>query len=104
MASLDIAAGAAVAGSRAGFFVKIGPALIAVAAVAVLGLAFIMRNEFNRRPHDDNWTDPVQPEDNTPLFIGPDQHKDPAGLDPAMRERSYPANLFEDPNSIIGRI
>lgn len=103
MPSLDIAAGASAAGSSAAVMVKLGPALIGVALVAAVGISFLMRNEFNRRPHDDDWFDPHQPQENEPLFIGPDQHKDPAGVDPAMRERYYPPNLQEDPNSIIGR-
>lgn len=103
MPSLDIAAG--VAGSHAELKAKIGPALICVAIVALLGLAFIMRHNMQNNPRDDDWTNPHQPGTNVdiPLFMGPDGHEAPAAVGNACRSRSYPGSLTEDRNSIIGR-
>lgn len=103
MASLDLAAG--FAGSSAEFKAKIGPALICLGLVVILGLAFIVRHSFNQHPRDEDWTNPHQPDTNVdvPLFFGADGDHDKPSVDCGMRERHYPPSLHEDPNSIIGR-
>lgn len=103
MASLDLSAG--FAGSHAQLKANIGPALVGVGIVVLLGLAFVMRHQFSQSPRDDDWTNPHQPGTNVdiPLFLGPDGTGVRGSMDPAIRSRSYPANLTDDPNSIIGR-
>jgi hypothetical protein len=103
MPSLDISAG--VAGSHAELRAYIGPALIGVGIVVILGVSMVMRHSFNQNPRDNDWTNPQQPGENVdaPIFLGPDGEHDKAGVDPAIRERRYHANLWSDPNSIIGR-
>lgn len=103
MANLDLSAG--FAGSHAQFKANIGPALVGVAVLVLLGLAFIMRHSFNNNPRDNDWTDPKQPDINVdlPLLLGPDGHGPRGAMDGAMRSRSYPGSLHDDHNSIIGR-
>lgn len=102
MASLDLSAG--FAGSHAQLKANIGPALVGVVIVVLIGLAFIMRHQFNNTPRDNDWTDPQQPNMNVdlPMFLGPDGDGLRGVPGQAMRTRSYPANLSEDRNSIIG--